>query len=390
MESPHIDQLSLMTKHGPIPTLGTLPFMRLLGRQVFVIGERYKWVPRGAIFVWNRKRRIYYVYQGGVYDAIRGVRHAQVGYGLGSATAADHGEISQLTVSRATLRALLRDNWHYVKLSESDREAFAERCLELADEFALVRDAHKRNMQDKVKRASCVIDRLGRVNYPRRAPMFWSAADDLEHRVINIRSIAVWVDARQFAMHAENDRALAVALQIYNEMEGLLERQFDFDDSEICASLTSEIQHLYDLLDTVWVLPYEHGFTRSMTDLNTVRQLLKLDPKSDRDRKDVVRLFDRVMRSMALYSVRRSIEEVLWPLSREVQRRHKNPELLASYTESLCRLRNYLITIAYFDKVFRNPALPSVMIKVEAALVAAEAENWKTAKKLLVNATAPF
>ncbi|MBU0531500.1 hypothetical protein KJ910_03340 [Patescibacteria group bacterium] len=390
MRAPHIDQLSLMTKHGPVPTNGTLPFMRLLGRQVFVIGERYKWVPRGSVFVWNRQRRIYFVYQGGVYDAIRGVRHAQVGYGLGGATAGELGEIRQLTVSRATLRALLRDNWHYVKLSESDREAFAERCLELVEEFALVRDDHKRQVRDKIKRASCVIDTLGRLNWTRRNPIFWSAVDELDHRVVNIRSISSWVDARQFALHAENDRALQVAYQIYQEMDGLLERGFDFDDLDVCASLVSEVMPLYDLLLGVWILPYDHGFARSAEDLNTVRKLLNLSTKSRRDRLDITRLFDRVQRSMALYSVRRSIEDVLWPLSREMQRRHHNPDLLDGYTKDLRALKDYLTSISDFDQVFRNPALPSVVLKTEAALVAAEAVDWKVAKNLLVEATRPF
>ncbi|MFH1142522.1 MAG: hypothetical protein ABIH67_02880 [Candidatus Uhrbacteria bacterium] len=368
-----IEQLTLPYKCGQIEA----EFQVVLRNQVYVLTENWYRVVRGAVLIWNARLKLYQVYQGGLFDAIRGTKHAKKGYGLLDGQLDESGEIHQLTLSRSTIAMLLRQIWDYGNLSNHQRNEYAQGCLALFEDLESVQDEGKVIARDRIKRAQSVIDKLGRRNPSSRAPMLWSSADKLEQRQINIRDIARWVDIRQF-----------VLLTMLDEMYEIVHQTYELTGGE---PDTIQIRSMKSLLENgVIVLPFRRGFARTAVDLKEASRRLTLPNPSART--NVARYLDRAQRAMVLYMIRRDLEPIIWRLTSELAKRKANRQVnvLDAVLQDLVDFCEFLFSIQGFDKMFRHPVLPRMHHHLSAVVQAGRSNDWPAASQELEAATIMF
>jgi hypothetical protein len=368
---PIVEDLELPTRDG----LVTANFQVILSKQVYVLTEDLYRVVRGAIFLWNARMQIYQIYPG-LFEAIRGTKHAMKGYGLADARLDEHGELHQLTLSRSAISVLLRQIWDYGNLSDRQRDEYAAGCLALAKEHEFVKDEGKVIARDRMARASSVISSLGYPNWPSRAPMLWSSADKLEQRQINIRHIARWVDVRQFAL-----------LLLLDEMYEIIHGVYELADQR---PVVCQVRDLKIEMSEAVVLPFRHGFYRTSVDLREACRRLSLPNQAARGNAD--KYLDRAKRAMAVYMIRRDLEPIIWGLTSELTRRKANrrADVLDQALQDLVAFCEYVNSILGFDKMFRNPILPRMYHHLSNTVQAGRLNQWGIAKQELAKATIMF
>ncbi len=378
---PHIVEIELPTKHGEVKAR----FQHILGYSVFILAEEVDGLPEGSVFIRNTSLGYFMVYVDGIYSALRGLAHAKNRYGLGSADAAEQGELRQMTVSAATLRILLRRIWNYKKMGKRERAEYRDMCLAIAEDLGKVRDEGKVIAKGRIAAASDPTDSLGRENWPSRSPMIWSAADKLEDRRISIEVIAKWVDVREFALLAELDRIWYWVWRVQIEVTELARIPSNIDAKHI-DGIKAQLAIITEVLPEYPVRPFRRSFRRSATDLCSAVKLLERHG-SER----VVRVrqyFDRVRRSMEIMRIRRSFEEIIMPLSLEMRRRKHDPQVMADFVADVVLFRDSINVD--LDHDFRKRILPEVIREINGALKAAERDDWKEFKNKLVTACEPF
>jgi len=363
MRTYKIEELTLPTKYDDL----TAKFQVVLARTIYVLAEDCFGIARGAVFIRNKRMGIYQIWRGGLFDAIRATRHMKAGYGLTDGQYDEFGEINQLTLGRATLGMLLRQIWEYGNLSDRQRAEYAEGCLALAQELELVQDDGKVLAHDRIARAAGVIDSLGRYNPPSCAPMLWSSADLLKYRQVAIRFIAKWVDIRQFALLTMLDEIYETVNLVYHRAGELMlhrrpdgqAREHDWSAGDLVRELSLPV-----------VLPFRHGFTRTATDLTSVRILLGRSQRSPAEYRQIIRLYDRSQRAMGLYMMRLDLEPIIEGLTSELNRRKANrrPAELDRSMRELGAFKNYIGLYEDFDELFRNRILLRMHRHLEEAV----------------------
>ena len=401
-------ELTLQTDNGPY----TSDFQEILPGKIYVLCEDWFWHSRGAVMVWSAKYEAFCFWDHGLFSAIRGLRHALVGYGLDADKERPDGETQQLTLSVATLNTLLRMLWDYRKLNRAEREQYATAMMVLAKEMQLVRDQHKVTARARISQARTVVDKLGRFNPPSRSPLVWSSRDLLKKRVVDIHRIAPWIDQRLFALLQMLDKVYAQVEGTIVELEGIIgasdrqRREFvqtvDLDRPDLCQHMINQLSPLAKSMRQPVVLPFRHGFDRSFTDLSAAISLLRLPEKSARDKKDILRYLDRARRSMLVYLIRRQLEPVIWRFSVEyVRGANRRPQVRFELVGDLTRFCRYLHTLEAPGKGgqdqrhrleygFRFPILGRVRRNLESAKRQLQANDWAGAKRFIDEALEPF
>jgi len=378
---PHIVTVELPTKYGDIEA----KFQHILGYSVFILAEEVDGLPEGSVFIRNTSLGYFLVYTDGIYSALRGLAHTKHRYGLGSVDDAEKGELKQMTVSIATLQMILRRIWDHKRMGKREKAEYRDMCKALAEELGRVRDDGKVIAKERIEAAADPTDKLGRENWPSRAPKVWSAADLLEGRRINIEVIAKWVDVREFALLAELDRIWYWVWRVQTEVTELSRIPANIDSKQI-DEIRVQLAIIRKVLPEYPVRPFRRSFRRSVTDLDSGIKLL------DRYGSECVvrgrQYFDRVRRSMEIMWIRRSFEEIIMPLSSEMRRRKHDPQVMANFVADVVLFRDSINV--YLDHDFRNRILPTVVREINGALKAAEREDWKEFKNKLVKACEPF
>lgn len=376
----HIEVQTVPIKFGDM----CAPFSSILGKQVLVLQEDWNGIPNGSVLVRNRSTGIYLIYEGGLFEAIRGMGHAKAGYGFDPEAAG--GEIDRLYELRADLlQMLLPMIWDYQNLGARKRNRLAQEATRAMAKLHLVRDERKAAACHDLHGTEDPFDSLRRFNPGAHSMKVTAAAYQLSERIETAQWIAEFVDARHLAMLQELSRIYGEIAKVHRIL-----REFDdIDTTQYSRPIYSHWRQIRDasmILQQVDVRPFTRGFLRAREDLTLALESAKLDAGQEILAR---RYIDRAARSLVMYQDRRELERILWPLSRELKRRlpDRNPNRMRFFAEELARFALYWRDCEQYYKRLRGHTWRWVNRDLSGVAYHLERGDWTRVYEYAVRAT---
>ena len=157
-------------------------------------GKKTFSILKGAVLIRNTKldkdgHKYYMIFNDGIYSAIRS-QGSHVPGSIGR-------EGETLGLLKSSLDWGIKQSWILSKdSSEEEVDAYKTRVGDVAAQLSSVRDDDKVTARAQSAKAATNKDRLGRVNFPSRSAILWSATYRLDARVRTTKRIAPRIGTR--------------------------------------------------------------------------------------------------------------------------------------------------------------------------------------------------
>lgn len=347
------------------------------------VGKKFFHVQQGAVLVRNTEhdaddREFYMVFNGGIYDAVR-----SQGTHVPTTIDMEHADVRLL---QGSVEWGIQQAWDLARApDDADAAAYRTRVHDVVRRLYRVRDLDKSKARARAVRAARPTDRLGRVNFPSRALILWSATRALDARVRTTRRIAPRITQRHLELLALADEAWIVKLAVEKEVEASMRiwRDSGVFSWRTAMAMARRLETHAWKLRNVPLAPYgRRGFPRIAEDLSEAARLLRA-----RKYRDAMELVDRSRRALLVMDVRRKIEEMCTVASCLKRARFLPDAAAVRSLEAHIEAAKGLLheNSLPLDRDFRTQVVGKVVKRLEAAREAAVSPAGYRAKDVYRN-----